>query len=130
MFLNVHASLFSCHVQLTVTPWTVTCQAPLPMGFSWQQYWSGLPCPSSRGYLPDPGIEPTSLVSTALQVYSLLLNHWESPYFLILLVINGNANHNRGKIPILINKNINKYIVKSCANKFCNRHGLLSDLYL
>ena len=86
--------------------------------------------PSSMGYLPNPGIEPTSLVSTALQVYSLLLSHWESPYFLILLVISGNANHNRGKIPILMNKNINKYIVKSCANKCCNRHALLSDLYL
>ena len=41
------------------TPWTVGRQAPLSMGFSRQEYWSGLPFPSS-GDLPDPGIEPRS----------------------------------------------------------------------
>ena len=41
------------------TPWTVACQAPLSMGFSRQEYWSGLPFPSP-GDLPDPGIEPGS----------------------------------------------------------------------
>ena len=41
------------------TPWTVACQAPLSMGFSRQEYWSGLPFPTS-GPLPDPGIEPAS----------------------------------------------------------------------
>ena len=43
-----------------VTPWTVAHQAPLSMGFSRQEYWSGLPFTSS-GDLPDPGIEPRSL---------------------------------------------------------------------
>ena len=38
-------------------PVVVACQAPLSMGFSGQEYWSGLPCPSPR-HLPDPGIEP------------------------------------------------------------------------
>ena len=38
-----------------------SCQAPLSMGFSRQEYWSGLPCPS--GDFPDPGIKPTSPVS-------------------------------------------------------------------
>ena len=52
-------------VQLFVTPWTVPHQAPLPMEFSRQQYWSRLPFPSSED-LPDPGIEPTSLLSSAL----------------------------------------------------------------
>ena len=47
-------------VQLFVTPCTVAHLAPLSMGFSRQEYWSGLPCPPS-GDLPDPGIEPTSL---------------------------------------------------------------------
>ena len=47
-------------VQIFVTLWTVVCQAPLPMGFSRQEYWSGLPCPSP-GNLPDPGIELVSL---------------------------------------------------------------------
>ena len=51
----------------SVTPWTVACQAPLSMEFSRQEYWSGLPFPST-GDLPNPGIDPGSL---ALQVYSL-----------------------------------------------------------
>ena len=46
-------------VQLSVTTWTVAHQAPLSMGFSRQEYWSGLPCPSP-GDLPNPGIEPGS----------------------------------------------------------------------
>ena len=47
------------HVRLFATQWTVALQTPLPMGFSRQEYWSGLPFPSS-GDLPDPGIEPRS----------------------------------------------------------------------
>ena len=47
-----------------VTPWMVTCQAPLSMGFSTQEYWSGLPCPLP-GDLPNPGIEPSTLKSPA-----------------------------------------------------------------
>ena len=46
--------------QTLVTPWTVARQAPLSMGFSRQEYWSGLPCPPP-GDLPDLGIEPASL---------------------------------------------------------------------
>ena len=42
------------HVQLFATPWTVARQAPLSMGFSRQECWSGLPCPPP-GHLPDPG---------------------------------------------------------------------------
>ena len=55
------------YVRLSVTLWTVACQAPLSMGFSRQGYWSGLPFPS-LGDLPDPGIE---LSSPAFQVDSL-----------------------------------------------------------
>ena len=47
------------HVQLLVTPWTVACQAPLSMGFSRQEYWSGLPFPSPEDP-PNPGIKPRS----------------------------------------------------------------------
>ena len=54
-------------VQLFVTTWAVVYQAPPSMGFSRQEYWNGLPFPSS-GDFPDPGIEPGSL---ALQVDSL-----------------------------------------------------------
>ena len=46
-------------VHLFVTPWTVACQTPQSMGFSKQEYWSGLSFPSP-GDLPDPGIEPGS----------------------------------------------------------------------
>ena len=51
-------SCFS-HVRLFATPWTAACQAPLSMGFSRQEYRSGLPFPS-LGDLPDPGTEPGS----------------------------------------------------------------------
>ena len=49
------------HVLLFATPWTVAYQPPLSMGFFRQEYWSGLPFPSS-GDLPDPGIEPESWI--------------------------------------------------------------------
>ena len=57
-------SRFSC-VWLFATLWTVAHQVPLPMGFSRQEYWSGLPCPPP-GDLPGPGIKLTSLMSSAL----------------------------------------------------------------
>ena len=53
------------HVRLLAALWTVAYQAPLSMGFSRREYWSGLPC-SSPGDLLDPGMEPASLVSSAL----------------------------------------------------------------
>ena len=64
------------HVQLFMTLRTVTCQAPLSMGFSRQEYWSELPCPPP-GDIPNPGIKPTC---PALQVDSLPLSHLGSPY--------------------------------------------------
>ena len=57
-------SRFNC-VQFFATPWTVACWAPLSLGFSRQRYWSGLPFPHP-GDLPDPGIEPVSLMSPVL----------------------------------------------------------------
>ena len=54
-------SSFSC-VWLCATLGTIVHQAPLSMGFSRQEYWAELPCPPP-GNLPNPGIEPTSLVS-------------------------------------------------------------------
>ena len=53
------------HVQLFAILWTIARQAPLSMGFSRQEYWTGLPCPPP-GDLPDPGIKLTSLRSPAL----------------------------------------------------------------
>ena len=57
------------HVHLFATPWTIACQAPLFMGFSGQEYWSGLPFPPS-GDLPDLGIEPASPVTPVWLVES------------------------------------------------------------
>ena len=57
-------------VQLFVTPWTVAHQGPLFMGFSRQEYWSGLSFPPP-GDLPNPGIKPASPLSPALQADSL-----------------------------------------------------------
>ena len=65
----VRTQSLSC-VQLFVTPWTVARQAPLSMEFSRQEYWSGLPFPTP-GDLPDPVVEPASLMSPELQADSL-----------------------------------------------------------
>ena len=52
--------LQSCHVQLFATLWTIAFWAPLSLGFSRQEYRSGLSCPPP-GDLPDPGIKPVSI---------------------------------------------------------------------
>ena len=64
---SVYCAVLSCfsHVQLFVTLWTVAHQVPLSMGFSRQEYWSGLPFPS-LGDLPDPGIKLAFLMSSSL----------------------------------------------------------------
>ena len=49
----------------SATPWTIACQPPLSMGFSRQEYWSGLPFPPP-GYSPNRGIKPMSPASPAL----------------------------------------------------------------
>ena len=57
--VSIAAVQYLSHFVLFLTPWTVACQAPLSMGFSWQEYWSGLPFPSP-GHHPAPVIEPAS----------------------------------------------------------------------
>ena len=63
-FAYISVFILSCfgRVWLFVTPWTVTLQVPLSMWFSRREYWSGLPWPPP-GDLPQPGIEPVSLMS-------------------------------------------------------------------
>jgi len=61
--VKVKAMSLSC-IRLLVTPWTVAYQVSLSMGFSRQEYWSGLPFPSP-GDLPDPGIKPRSPILEA-----------------------------------------------------------------
>ena len=65
MCLVTQSSLTFCD------PWNVAYQALLPMGFFRQEYCSGAPFPAP-GDLPDPGIKPAPLVSSALQANSLL----------------------------------------------------------
>ena len=69
-------------LQLCLTlcdPMDCSCQAPLSMGFSRQESWSGLPCPPS-GTLPNLGIEPTSLMSPALAGrFFTTSTTWEAP---------------------------------------------------
>ena len=63
------------YVQLFAILWTLAHQAPLSMGFSRQEYWSGVPC-SPPGDLPNPGIETGS---PTMQADSLPLSHQGSP---------------------------------------------------
>ena len=71
-----------------VTPWTVAYQAPVSMGFSRQEYWSGLPLPPP-GDLPDPGIELAFLMSPALAGGFVTTSAtWEAPTKIILGQIN------------------------------------------
>ena len=65
----VHVQLLS-HVQLFATLCTVACQAPLSKGFSRYEYWGALPFPPP-GDIANPGMEPESPESPALQVDSL-----------------------------------------------------------
>ena len=87
--LNTCSCLFSSHLLLllshsvvsdSVTPWTVAHQAPLSMGFSRQEPWSGLSFPSP-GDLPNPGIEP-SLLHCRQILYHVSLQevHWEEKH--------------------------------------------------
>ena len=92
----VYKSAYCCLVTKScptlLTPWTVAHQAPLSIGFSRQEYWSGLPFPSywygvpfpSPGALSNTKIEPASPVSPALLADSLTLSQLGS-YALISL---------------------------------------------
>ena len=81
--------LLACfsHVQLFATLWTLACQASLSMGFSRQEYWSGLPCPPT-GDLPDPGIELESLTSPALTGRLLTTSGRSDAYTLVEIIFN------------------------------------------
>ena len=78
-FTDVHVCQVASVVSNSLQPHglLVARQAPLSMGFSKQEYWSGLPCPSP-GDLLNPGIKPGFPVSPALQADSIPLSHWGS----------------------------------------------------
>ena len=75
------------HVKLFAIPWTVARQAPLSRGFSRQEYWSGLPCPLP-GDLPNPGIEPASLMPPVLAGrFFTTESHLGSPHICVYICI-------------------------------------------
>ena len=81
-YVCMHAkSLQSCPHH--VTPRTVAHQTPLSLGFSWQEYWSRLPC-SPPGDLPDPGIKPTS-PSYSPALASEFLSYMSNRFLTILI---------------------------------------------
>ena len=84
---ETHTHIYKCApmwvhpVQLSATPCTVAHQASLSMGFSRQEYWSGLPFPP-LGDLPNPGTEPMSLKSPALAAgFFTISSTWEALTF-------------------------------------------------
>ena len=98
-------------VQLFATPWTVAYQVPPSMGFSRQEYWSGLPFPSP-GDLPDPGIESGS---PSLQADALTSEPPGMPlYFYIQFVL--------FREQILAFKMISPYITFTVEVDFYNTH--------
>ena len=85
----MHAKiLHSCSTEAFVTPWTVAHQAPLFMGFSRQEYWSGLLCPPPRD-LPDP----------RSNLYSLCFHHWQAGS--LPLMPRGKPNHFVSSVQLL-----------------------------
>ena len=80
---EVHVCVLSCfsHVRLFAVLWTVACQAPLSMGFSREEYWSGFPCPPP-GDLPSPWISPASHNSPVLAgSFFTTIASWGAPEF-------------------------------------------------
>ena len=78
---SVCACSVASRVLFFVTHWTIALQAPLSMGSSRQEYWSGLPCPPP-GNLPGPGSKPVSPISPALAgVFFNSSATWEGPPF-------------------------------------------------
>ena len=82
------------------TPWTVTYQSPLSMGFSRQEYWSGLPFPSP-GDLADPGIEPGSPAFQADALTSELPGKPPKDYNLFFSVIPGVWQRGKASIHLI-----------------------------
>ena len=82
----MYQCVLSCfsRVQLLVILWTIACQALLSIGFSRQEYWSGLPCLPPED-LSKPGTEPTSLMSPALTNFFTTSATWLENYIAVVL---------------------------------------------
>ena len=111
-------------IWLFATPWTVARQAPLSMGFSRQEYWSGLPFPFPfPGDLPNPGIKPKS---PALQADALISEPPGKPHIVSWEVV---KPHRRFKVtwkdrnevtlclcPLLMHVQHNDYTTEQCKS--------------
>ena len=88
-------------VQLFATLWIIAHQAPLFMGFSKQEYWSGLPCPPPES-LPDPGIERVFLTSPTLAGGFFTTSPPEKPMSVAVILKSGKCVQPRGsdKLPV------------------------------
>ena len=105
-------------VRLFVTPWTVAYQALPSMGFSRQEYWSGLPFPSP-GDLPDPGIKPGSLAFQADALTSEPPGKPKRSYE--VLQASCSLNINFPTIPELIEPpKFNEHLATYCLPVFCS----------
>ena len=119
------------HGWLFVTPQTVVCQAPLSMGFSRQEHWSGLPFPSPWD-LPDPGIEPVSPVSLALTSgFFTTRATWEAPsvyIYSLCFEFPSHLGHYKAlsRVPWAIHSVLTSYLFytqhQSCLNGFNFRY--------
>ena len=75
-------------VQLFATPWTVAHQAPPSMGFSRQEYWSGVPLPSPHpftreGQLTHPGVDPDIAKPKVHSIWKFLIQNWVQSEYLL-----------------------------------------------
>ena len=97
-----------------MSPWPVACPAPLSMGFSRQEYWSGLPCPFP-GDLPNPGIEHRS---PTLQVASLPSEPPGKPTIILWLCKGESKSHSVVSDPLRLNP-------MDCSPPGSSVHGIL-----
>ena len=115
------------HVCLLAILWTIAHKAPLSIGCSRQDYWSGFPCPPP-GDLPYPEVKHKSPVLTALQADSLPLSHWRSPFLDIyldnkyIIITSGIVLHIFGTHNI--------FIGASLVAQWSNTHLTMQNMYI
>ena len=102
----------------------VAHQAPLSMGFSRQEYCSGLPCPPPWD-LPNPGVQPTPLAAPALQGDALPLSHWGGPNFTYDIIFVSSAQQSDS-----IFLNIMNWIAMISLITMCDYRDFLQDYWL
>ena len=107
------------HVWLYSTLWTVACQAPLSVGFSRQEYWSGSPCPPP-GDLPNVGIKPAFLSSSAMAGGFFTTIAWEAHHVLVLYSFMWSNIIPFYELPCYLYPFVNRHLVCLCHLTFMN----------